>query len=217
MFWKDRSKDDKMSLVEAWTALGERYGLDIASSNALAIVATGVIRGRPVRVDIHRTGRASEPFQALAPSHRRRRMRRGWATELVVGCANPLGLQGALQSFVDIRDPEWKPLHPDPTHCRIVRTEPASLAGQVLDASIHERLHGMTGDHQIFIEPTQIRLSADGLSEFEDDGYFVGSPLHVEFPGKWPPTFRERALVGPPWWFDLFCDIADAVDSTESR
>jgi hypothetical protein len=83
----------------------------------------------------------------------------------------------------------------------------------VLEASIHARLLGMTGDHQILIEPTRIRLTVEDTSQQVQNGYFTGSPLHVEYPGPWPASFRERALVGPPWWFDLLCDIADAVDA----
>jgi hypothetical protein len=215
MFNKGGAKDT-MSLVEAWQALGERYGLDVTSSNSESVVATGVVRGRPIRVDIHRNRKASEPFQGLAEKRRRMKMRHHWSTELTVACANPYGLQGAVQSFVDIRDPAWKPLDADPSRWRIVRTEPASLAGHVLDASIHARLQGLNGDQQIFIEPTQIRLTVDDTSEQVDNGYFTGSPLHVEYPGPWPATFSERALVGPPWWFDLLCDIAEAVDARPS-
>jgi hypothetical protein len=39
----------------------------------------------------------------------------------------------------------------------------------------------------------------------------------VDYPGPWPATFRDRALAGPPWWFDLLCDIADQVDATDVR
>jgi hypothetical protein len=202
-----------MSLVEAWQTLGDRLGLDVTSSNPEAIVATGVIRGRPIRVDIHRNRKASEPFQGMAEKRRRMKMRHHWTTEVTVACTNPRGLQGAVQTFVDIRDPAWKPLDVDRSRCRIVRTDPAWLAPQVLDESIHARLHGMTGDHQILVEPTQIRLAVDDTSQQVENGYFTGSPLHVEYPGPWPATFRERALVGPPWWFDLLCDIADAVDA----
>jgi hypothetical protein len=213
VFTKSGAQDDSMSLVEAWRALGERYGLDVTSSNPEAIVATGVVRGRSIRVDIHRNRKASEPFQGMAEKRRRMKMRHHWSTELTVACANPRGLQGAVQSFVDIRDPAWKPLDVERSRCRIVRTEPASLAHLVLDPSIHARLQGMTGDHQILVEPTQIRLTVDDTSKQVEDGYFTGSPLHVEYPGPWPATFRERALVGPPWWFDLLGDIADAVDA----
>jgi hypothetical protein len=213
MFTKSGSAGDTMSLVEAWQVLGERYGLAVTSSNPDAVVATGVIRGRPIRVDIHRDRKASEPFQPLAEKRRRMKMRHHWSTELTVSCANPQRLQGSLQSFVDIRDPAWRPSAHDPAQCRIVRTEPASLAQQVLEASIHARLLGMTGDHQILIEPTRIRLTVEDTSQQVQNGYFTGSPLHVEYPGPWPASFRERALVGPPWWFDLLCDIADAVDA----
>jgi hypothetical protein len=214
MFTRSGAKDDTMSLVETWQALGARYGLDVTSSNSQAIVASGMIRGRMIRVDIHRNRKASEPFQGMAEKRRRMKMRHHWTTELTVACANPHGLQGAVQTFTDIRDPAWKPLDADWTRCRVVRTEPASLARHVLDASIHERLHGMTGDQQILVEPTQIRLTVDDTSEQVENGFFTGSPLHVEYPGPWPATFRERALVGPPWWFDLLCDIADAVDAS---
>ena len=216
MVTRSGAHDDTMSLVEAWQALGDRYGLDVTSSNPEAIVATGVIRGRPIRVDIHRNRKASEPFQGMAEKRRRMKMRHHWTTEVTVACANPRGLQGAVQTFVDIRDPAWKPLDVDRSRCRIVRTDPSWLASQVLDASIHARLHGMTGDHQILVEPTQIRLTVDDTSQQVENGYFTGSPLHVEYPGPWPATFRERALVGPPWWFDLLCDIADAVDAIDA-
>jgi hypothetical protein len=210
MFGKRGANDDKMSLVEAWQVLGERHRLAVTSSNSEAIVATGVVRGRSLRVDIHRNRKLSEPFQGMAEKHRRRDMRYEWTTELTVACVNPRGLQGALQSFVDIRDPARKPR--DGERCRIVRTEPASLAQHVLNESIHARLDDLNGDQQILIEPRQIRLTVDSTSLQQKDAYFTGSPLHVEYPGPWPATFRERALVGPPWWFDLLCDIADAVD-----
>jgi hypothetical protein len=217
MFTKSGARGDTMSLVEAWQALGGRYGLDVTSANSQAIVASGVVRGRSLRVDIHRNRKPTEPFHGLAEKRRRMKMRHHWSTEVTVSCSNPLGLQGALQSFIDIRDPSWKPLDVDPSRWRIVRTEPVSLAPHVLDASIHARLLGMNGDHQIFIEPTRIRLTVEDTSEQIENGYFTGSPLHVEYPGPWPATFRERALVGPPWWFDLLCDIADAVDAPAPR
>jgi len=43
MVTRSGAQDDTMSLVEAWQALGDRYGLDVTSSNPEAIVATGVI------------------------------------------------------------------------------------------------------------------------------------------------------------------------------
>lgn len=184
-----KSGGDTMSLVEAWQALGGRYGLDVTSANSQAIVASGVVRGRSLRVDIHRNRKPTEPFHGLAEKRRRMRMRHHWSTEVTVVCSNPLGRQGALQSFIDIRDPSWKPLDVDPSRWRIVRTEPASLAPHVLDASIHARLLGMNGDHQIFVEPTQIRLTVEDTSEQVENGYFTGSPLHVEYPGPCPsPT-----------------------------
>lgn len=170
MFTKSGANDDTMSLIEAWQILGEAFGLDVTSSGSEAIGATGAVRGRPIRVDIHRNRKASEPFQGMAEKRRRLKMRHHWSTELTVACANPRGLRGAVQSFVAIRDPAWKPLDVDRSRCRIVRTEPASLADQVLDESIRARLQSMIGDHQILVEPTQIRLTVDDTSQQVENG-----------------------------------------------
>jgi hypothetical protein len=212
MFKKNRGGDDgEPTLVEAWQALAARHGLAVDVTDEQSIRAGGTYRGRTLAVDIHRDRKPTEPFHGLASRRRRGHMRQHWVTEVTVSCTNPAGSVGALQTFTDIRDPSWDPRNFDPAHCRIVRTEPASLADRVFTSSIHERLAGMRYDHQIHVEPTRIRLFSNDTAAGEN-GYFIASPIHSEYPGS-PPPWPERALVGPSWWFDLLCDIADAIDT----
>jgi hypothetical protein len=212
MSWLKRGRRDEgePGLAEAWQTLGDRLGLAVEVSGERSVRAKGTVRGRPVTVEINGRQRGTEFLQDLAPTHRRRVHQR-WSTELTVGCTNPRGLHGVLESIRDIDDPAWDPRNFDMSHCRVVRTDPASLAAWVVTPSIHERMMGLQTDHRIHVDPAQIRVSADEKTN-RDGGYMVGSPIHNAYPRPAQP-WPERALAGPPWWIDLLCDIADAVDA----
>jgi hypothetical protein len=196
------------TLAEAWETLGHRLGLEVVAGDERAVRAHGIIRNRPVSVEIRGSQRGSELLSGMGPT-RRKRVHQRWTTELTVGCRNPAGLEGVLESVTDIHDPEWDPRNFDPSHCRIVRSDPPELAGRIITPSIHERLMGLETDNRIEVRSGDVRVAADTTTG-PDVGFIAGSPIHL-YPGP-PQPWPDRALAGPPWWIDLLCDIADAVD-----
>lgn len=203
--------DGEPTLDEAWRMLEERIGLTVHRADEWGVDADGTVRGRPVTVRIAGRRRGSEFLASFATTNRRR-VHEVWATDMAVGCGNPRGVTGTLVSFVDTDDPAWQPGKWDPSAGRVVRTDPPELADLVLTDSVRERLMDRIGDHTIRIETGAVRLAAEQKAS-KDGGWFVGVPIHVEYPGA-PLPWPERALAGPPWWIDLLCDIADGLDGT---
>lgn len=206
--------DDDPTLAEAWTMLGERLGLQVESPAAHSIRAHGTVRGRPVTVTIERSGARSEGWRFLAALNTisSRNRRDTWHTVLSVGCANPSGVTGIIESAVDVNDPSWDPRHYDPRAGRHVQSDPPELVARVPDAGTHERLMSIIDDIGVQVGPTAIVIDHRATTR-PDSGatYIAGSFVH-HFQGS-PPPMPERAIAGPPWWIDLLCDMADAVDA----
>lgn len=209
-FSKDRRDDGKPTLVEAWQMLGQRLGLDVSVEGDRSVSAAGLVRGRQVTVDIEGRQRGTELLRSFATTNRKRVHER-WRSELSVACANPAGLTGNVESFVDVRDPKWDPRNHDPSQCRVVRGVPEPLGERALTPSVHERLAGLWDDARIEVTSDRVRLVSVKKASLEG-GWFVGIPFHVSYPNA-PQPWPERALAGPPWWIDLLCDIADALDA----
>ena len=78
----------------------------------------------------------------------------------------------------------------------------------MLDEDTHERLMSIMDDITIVIGATSIFIDHHSTSR-PDSGarYVAGSFIH-HFQGS-PPPWPDRAIIGPPWWIDLLCDIVD--------
>lgn len=209
-----RRRDEyEPTLAEAWTHLGAQWGLEVTVEHDNSIQAHGAVRGRGVSIVVERTKATSEGWRHLfgvnTMSSRNRRNR--WRTILAVRCANPSGAVGRIASFVDVNDPAWQPGHYDPRAGRSVRSDPPELLGRVLDASTYERLMSISDDLTVQITPDTVVIDEEGTS-LPDGGptYIAGSFIH-HFQGP-PPPMPDRAVIGPPWWITLLCDIADGVD-----
>lgn len=204
---------DEPTLAQAWTMLGQRLGLSVEERGERSVRAYGSARGRSVAVEIEGDPSRSEFarffFGLNTLSSRNRREK--WHTVLSVSCANPAGVTGTIESAVDVRDPAWKPGHYDPRNGRRVNTDPVSLARRVLTADTDERLMSITDDVQIVVQPTTIRLEHRNTALPGPGATYVAGSIIHHYQGE-PPPWPERALVGPVWWIDLLCDLADAVD-----
>ena len=193
--------------------LTDRYGLAVEVRGERSITARGQARGRALAVAIDGRGARSELgrffFGLNTISSRNRREK--WHSELSVSCMNPARVTGTIESAVDVTDPAWKPGQYDPRAGRTVRADPPSLGERVLSPDIHERLMSIMDDVTIRIEPTAV-LIEDDATAIPDAGanYVAGSVIH-HYTGT-PPPWPDRAVVGPPWWIDLLCDIADRLD-----
>jgi hypothetical protein len=201
------------TLAEAWAMLGERLGLQVEPQGENGIRAHGLVRDRPVTVAIEREAARSEGWRFLAGLNTKssRNRRDTWHTVLSVGCANPSGLTGTIESAVDVNDPAWNPREYDPRNGRFVRADPSALGEKLLDAGTYERLMSVMDDVVIHVDATAVRID-DHSTTSPDAGvtYVAGSLIHhyLGSPLPWP----ERAVAGPPWWIELLCDLADAVD-----
>jgi hypothetical protein len=204
---------EEPTLGAAWTMLGERLGMTVEERSSRSISAHGNVRGRMVTVEIDGSGGKREFGRFLFGLNTisSRNSREKWHTVLSVSCVNPAGLTGTIESAVDVRDPAWNPREYSPRNGRKVRTEPASLADRILTGETHERLMSIMADVQIHVLPNEIRID-DRSTAIPDKGanYVAGSVIH-HFQGS-PPPMPERAIAGPPWWIDLLCDLADALD-----
>jgi hypothetical protein len=204
---------DGPTLAEAWAMIAAQLGLQVESPGEHAIHAHGIVRGRPVTVTIERSAARSEGWRFLAGINTKssRNRRDTWHTMLSVGCSNPAGATGAIESAVDVNDPAWNPREYDPRSGRSVRSDPPDLAARALDADTHERLMSIADDITIHIGPSSVAIDHSSNTR-PDSGatYVAGSVIH-HFQGP-PPPMPERAIVGPPWWIDLLCDIAETVE-----
>ncbi|MDO8362632.1 MAG: hypothetical protein Q7V88_07030 [Actinomycetota bacterium] len=205
--------DGEPTLAQAWAMLGSRLGLAEEVRGERSIRAHGVVRGRPVAVEIEGdtggTGFARFLFGLNTISSRNRREK--WHTTLTVGCVNPSGATGIIESAVDVRDPAWTPGAYDPRNGRSVRSDPPTLAARVLTADTHERLMSIMADVRIDVQPTSIRIDHHGTALPGPGANYVAGSLIHHFQGP-PPPWPERALAGPPWWIDLLCELADTLD-----
>ena len=209
-----KREPDEPTLAEAWEMLGSRLGLDVEPSDDDRVRATGTVRGRTVTVEI--SGRGSDEglrgfLREFRPAQRQGRARESWHTQVRVSCANPEGLTGWVESVVDVNDPAWDPRNYDPRAGRVVRTDPAHLREKVVTPSVHERLMDILPDVRFTLEEDSLCFD-DTSSTSKGGGFVAASPIH----GPRGPVvpWPERALVGPPWWIELMCDLADAVDGT---
>ena len=207
-----KREPDEPTLAEAWGMLGARLGLNVEPSGDDHVRATGTVRGRTVTVEI--SGRGSDQglrgfLREFRPAQRQGRARESWHTQVCVSCANPDGLKGSIESVVDVTDPAWDPRNYDPRAGRVVRSDPAELRERVVTPSAHERLMDIVGDIRFELDANSLSLD-DTSSTSKGAGFVAASPLH----GPRGPVvpWPERALVGPPWWIELMCDLADAVD-----
>lgn len=195
--------------------LADRIGLDeVRARGDRSIHATGTVHGRRVEVDIEADPKGSELLRSERwAGARRPRPRDLWRTELTVGCANPRGLAGTISSAVDVEDPAWDPRNFEPSHCRVVAAEPDSLAAAVLTESVRKHLSSIHVDVAIGVEPDAVRLR-DERSMNSGAGFVAGSVVH-HHQGS-PPPWPDRAVIGPPWWIGVLCEIADAVDAPDA-
>jgi hypothetical protein len=212
-----KREPDKPTLAEAWGMLGPRLGLNVESSGKDRVLATGVVRGRTVAVEI--SGQGSDQglrgfLREFRPPQRQGRARESWHTRVRVSCANPEGLVGWIESVVDVTDPAWDPRNYDPRAGRVVRSDPADLRARVVTPSVYERLMDIVPDVRFELDADSLCLD-DTSSTSKGSGFVAASPIH----GPRGPVvpWPERALVGPPWWIELMCDLADAVDDSTTR
>lgn len=209
MGWFKKRGDDKPALDEVWQTLAPQYAATVEVRGPESVRVTGSVRGRGLLVDIESRKRALEELHRIGTGRRAQQAYRMWTSDLAVSCANPHGLQGTLTSFQDINDPAWDPRGFDPSQCRKVVTDPPALAAQIVTPSIHDKLLRPWDDFTIHVDATAVRLYTQKQANL-DLGYFGGCPFHVHPDGG---TMEHRFLVGPPWWVDLLCEIADAVDA----
>ena len=202
------------TLTEAWGMLGPRLGLNVESSGDDHVRVTGAVRGRHVTVEI--SGRASDDglrgfLREFRPAQRQGRARESWQTQLRVSCVNPDGLVGWIESVVDVTDPAWDPRNFDPRAGRVVRSDPVTLRERVVTPGVYERLMDIVGDIRFELDADSLRLD-DTSPTSKGGGFVAASPIHS--PRGPVVPWPERALVGPPWWIELICDMADVVDGT---
>jgi len=210
MGWFGRRAEDEMPSLEAvWQALAPQYAATVQVRGPESVHVTGSVRGRGLLVDIESRRRRLEELHRIGTGRRAQRVYRTWTSELAVSCTNPHGLQGTLTSFQDVHDPAWEPRGFDPSQCRKVVTEPPALAARILTPPVHDALMRPWDDVTIRIDAAAVRLAAQQQASV-DLGYFGGCPFHRHPDGG---TMEHRFLAGPPWWIDLLCGIADAVDA----
>jgi len=210
-----RKSDAEPTLGEAWTMLGEQLGLSVDERGERSIRATGIVRGRPLTVEIDGEGKTGRKefarfFAGLNTISSRNQREKG-NTVLTVGCTNPSGTTGTIESSVDVNDPAWTPGQYDPRNGRSVHANPQALADLALTADTHERLMSITDDVQIQVQSKAIVIDQHSMAiPGSGANYVAGSFLHHAQgePQPWP----GRAIAGPPWWIDLVCDLADTLD-----
>ena len=208
-----KDNNSEPNLGQAWALLGARLGLTVEELGERSIRAHGNVRGRAVTVEIDGAGAGSGLGRFLfglnTISSRNRREK--WHTVLSVGCVNPSGVTGMIESAVDVRDPAWKPGQYNPRNGRNVRTDPPTLADRVLTAETQELLMSIAADLKIVVNANDIRIADDNTAlPGVGANYVAGSVIH-HYQGD-PPPWPERAIAGPPWWIDLLCDLADTLD-----
>ena len=210
---KRRNDAGEPSLAEAWAMLGEQLGLAVDSPGGRSVRAHGHVRNRAVTVEIEGGGGRKEFarffFGLNTISSRNRREK--WHTVLSVGCANPSGVTGTVESAVDVGHPDWNPREYNPRNGRTVRTDPPTLAGRVLTVETHEHLMSIMDDVQIQVHPSAIRIDHQSMALPGSGANYVAGSLIHHYQGT-PPPWPERALVGPRWWVNLLCDMADTLD-----
>lgn len=208
-----KDSSDEPTLAQAWTMLGDSYGLTVDERGERSIRAHGRVRGREVIVEIDGDAARSEFWRFLfgvnTISSRARREK--WHTVLSVGCANPAGVSGTIESAVDVRDPAWNPREYNPRNGRKVSTDPAALSERVLTAETHEHLMSITDDVRIDVQPTAVRLDHRSTALPGPGATYVAGSIIHHYQGD-PQPWPQRAIAGPPWWIDLLCDLADTVD-----
>jgi hypothetical protein len=215
-----RGGPEEPTLHEAWAMLGERMGLVVEETGKRSVRAHGQVRGRAVNVEIDGGGSgagrefARSFFGVNTFGSRNRREK--WHTVLSVGCANPAGATGTITSAVDTDDPAWDPRAYDPRNGRHVVAQPPGLAERAVTPEVRDRLMSIIAEVTIEVQAHEVRLDHRNTAiPGKGANYVAGSVAH-HYQGTAPP-WPERALVGPPWWIDLLCDIADGIDGAPGR
>ena len=208
-----KKSDDGPAVGQAWGMIGGRLGLSVEERSERSIRATGTVRGRSITVDIDGDPARSEGWRHLfgvnTISSRNRREK--WHTVLSVGCTNPSGVTGVIESAVDVRDPAWNPREYNPRNGRKVTADPSSLADRILTPETHESLMSISDDLKIQVQSAALVIDDESTAlPGSQTGYVAASFLH-HYQGD-PPPWPDRAVIGPPWWIDLLCDLADALD-----
>ncbi len=203
---------DELSLAEAWQLLAPRLGATLEVRGDRSVQATGVLRGRGWSADVVGKGLGNAALYSMRGAGSiRNKSYDEWTCQFAVSCTNPRALSGVMRSFVDPNDPSWTPGVYNPAAGRSVVSNPPSLAATVLTASLHARLMALTDDVDIIIEPAAVRVFHVDKTLAGRGSFIGGCLLHH------PPTsgipMPERAIAGVPWWLELLCDIADAVDA----
>ncbi|MCB0954724.1 MAG: hypothetical protein KDB06_01570 [Ilumatobacter sp.] len=201
---------DELTLAGAWQLLAPQLGAQLEVRGERSILATGVVRGRGWSLQIEGRPLGNAFLRELRSGPNRNKAYDEWTSELAVACANPRGLMGLLRSSQDPNDPNWRPGEYDPRRGRKVVSNPPELAAAALTPELHQVLLDLWRDVDIAIEPAAVRLGEVSKARASRGGFMGGSVLH-HAPNMVRPM-PERAIAGPPWWIDLVCRIADAVD-----
>ncbi|MCB0979113.1 MAG: hypothetical protein M9961_14025 [Ilumatobacteraceae bacterium] len=213
LFSKQRGADgsgDELTLAGAWQLLAPQLGAHLEVRGECSILATGTVRGRGWALQIEGRSLGNAFLRELRTGPTRNKAYDEWTSELAVACANPRGLVGVVRSYQDPNDPNRRPGEYDPRRGRMVVSNPPELAGAVLTAELHRVLLDLWRDVDIAIEPAAVRIGEVSKARASRGGFIGGSVLH-HGPSMVRPM-PERAIAGPPWWIDLACRLADAVD-----
>ena len=208
-----KDRDGEPTLAQAWTMLADRLGLAIEERGERSVRAHGNVHGRAVTVEIDGDPARGEFTRFLfglnTISSRNRREQ--WHTVLTVACANPLGVTGTIESAVDPSDPAWNPREYNPRNGRKVSTDPPSLADRMLTTETNERLMSITDDVLIDVQKSSISIDHHGTALPGPGATYVAGSIVHHYQGS-PAPWPDRALVGPPWWIELLCELADTLD-----
>ena len=196
------------TLVEAWQMLAPELQASVEARGPESVLVRGTTRGRPFVVDISSAGKWNEALVEMNAAPRRRQPYRDWHAEMVVSCHNPRGLQGTIRAFTVANSPSWRPGAATPENGRAVVSDNPAL-GELLVPLVHDRLMGLWPDVTLVVDAGSVRVLHDDKSR-KDLGFLIGSLIHqpVGPPVPWP----ERALVGPRWWLQMLCEMADRLD-----
>lgn len=208
-----RDNDEEPTLAQAWTMIGGQLGMAVEERGERSIRANGVVHGRAVIVDIEGEQASSGFFRFLFGTNTvsSRNRREAWHTVVAVACTNPRAVTGVVESAVDVRDPAWNPREYNPRNGRHVRSDPPTLAQQMLTATTYEALMSITDDVRIDVLSDAVRIDHHATAiPGSGANYVAGSFLH-HFQGT-PPPWPQRAIIGPPWWIGLLCELANALE-----
>jgi hypothetical protein len=205
--WFGYPDKDEPTLADTWAAIGHQLGLAV-SADEHRVDAIGTVRGRQVAVAI--AGR-DRPWRIFAgdTSPMRKTIHMYWSSSLRVSCRVPAHLEGYVEFVTPSDFPGWTPNGPL-NQGRTVNASPAHLS-DVLPESARSWLFDRFSDLRIDVQPDAVVFDVADKGATRRGGWFVGVPMHTHYPGtgyEWP----QRAIVGPVWWVNMLCDIADSVE-----